>query len=115
MALAPNIALYLSENLDQVDTQRAIMGVIRAAETYAFRELGISASLWTEAQRIMGIWQATLAIMIVAAKDPDYFSRTPAHYFVGMVEKSQTGNPTFGPVNLGPPHPFRQSKRKSVN
>jgi hypothetical protein len=27
----------------------------------------------------------------VAAKDPDYFSRTPAHYFAAMVERAKQG------------------------
>lgn len=89
--LAPNIGLYLSEDLERVDMQRAIMGVIRAAETYAFKDLSVSKSLWAEAQRSMGLWPATLAVMVVAAKDPDYFSRTPAHYFAGMVEKAKQG------------------------
>jgi hypothetical protein len=89
--LAPNIGLYLSEDLERVDMQRAIIGVIRAAEAYAFKELSVSKSLWTEAQRSMGLWPATLAVMVVAAKDPDYFSRTAAHYFAGMVEKAKQG------------------------
>jgi len=89
--LAPNIGLYLSEDLERVDMQRSIMGVIRAAEAYAFKELSVSKSLWAEAQRSMGLWPATLAVMVVAAKDPDYFSRTPAHYFAGMVEKAKQG------------------------
>lgn len=42
-----------------------------------------------EAQQSMGLWPATPAVMVVAAKDPDYFSRTPAHYFAGMVEKAK--------------------------
>lgn len=91
IALAPSIGLYLSEDLDRVDMQRAIMGVIRAAEAYAFKELSVSRPLWGEAQRVLGLWPATLAVMLVAAKDPDYFSRTPAHYFAGMVEKAKQG------------------------
>ena len=91
VTLAPNIGLYLNEDLDRVEMQRAIMAVIRAAEAYAFKELSVSKSLWGEAQRTLGLWPATLAVMVVAAKDPDYFSRTPAHYFAGMVEKAKQG------------------------
>ena len=91
LALAPGLGMYLSEDLDRVDMPRAIMAVIRAAETYAFKELSISKPLWTEAQRALGLWPATLTVMLVAAKDPDYFSRTPAHYFAGMVERAKQG------------------------
>jgi replication initiation protein RepC len=91
VALAPAIGLYLSEDLDRADMPRAIMGVIRAAEAFAFNELAVSKSLWAEAQRTMGVWPAALAIMVVASKDPNYFSRTPAHYFAGMVEKAKQG------------------------
>jgi replication initiation protein RepC len=91
VALAPGLGAYLNEDLDRADMQRAIMGVIGAAETYAFQELSISKPLWAEAQRVLGLWPATLAVMLVAAKDPDYFSRTPAHYFAGMVEKAKQG------------------------
>jgi replication initiation protein RepC len=91
VALAPGLATYLSEDLDRVDMQRAILGVIRATETFAFKELSISKPLWAEAQRVLGLWPATLAVMLVAAKDPDYFSRTPAHYFAGMIERAKQG------------------------
>jgi hypothetical protein len=40
---------------------------------------------------VMGLWPAALAVMVVSAKDPDYFSRTPAHYFAGMVAKAKNG------------------------
>jgi replication initiation protein RepC len=91
ITLAPAIGMYLSEDLDRVDMQRAIMGVVRAAEAVAFKELSISKPLWAEAQRVLGLWPATLAVMLVAAKDPNYFSRTPGHYFAGMVEKAKQG------------------------
>ena len=89
--LAPAIAAYLGENLDRVDMQRAIWAVIQAAESCAFRELSVSKSLWADAQKAMGLWPAALAVMVVSAKDPDYFSRTPAHYFAGMVAKAKNG------------------------
>jgi replication initiation protein RepC len=89
--LAPALASFLSEDLERIDMQRAIGAVIRAAEACAFKELGVSRPLWADAQQVMGLWPATLAVMVVAAKDPDYFSRTPAHYFAGMVEKARQG------------------------
>ena len=89
--LAPAIAAYLGENLDRVDMQRAIWAVTQAAESCAFRELSVSKSLWADAQKAMGLWPAALAVMVVSAKDPDYFSRTPAHYFAGMVAKAKNG------------------------
>jgi replication initiation protein RepC len=89
--LAPALRLFLSEDLERIDMQRAIGAVIRAAEACAFQDLGISRPLWADAQQVMGLWPATLAVMLVAAKDPDYFSRTPAHYFAGMVEKARLG------------------------
>lgn len=89
--LAPALGTYVSEDLDRVDMQRAIWAVIRAAESCAFRDLSVSKSLWADAQKVMGLWPAALAVMVVAAKDPDYFSRTPAHYFAGMVAKAKNG------------------------
>ena len=89
--LAPALRTYVSEDLDRVDMQRAIWAIIHAAESCAFRELSVSKSLWAEAQKVMGLWPAALAVMVVSAKDPDYFSRTPAHYFAGMVAKAKNG------------------------
>ena len=89
--LAPALATYISEDLDRVEMQRAIWAVIQAAESCAFRELSVSKSLWADAQKVMGLWPAALAVMVVAAKDPEYFSRTPAHYFAGMVAKAKNG------------------------
>jgi replication initiation protein RepC len=89
--LAPALGAYVNEDLDRVDMQRAIWAVIQAAESCAFRELSVSKSLWADAQKVMGLWPAALAVMVVAAKDPDYFSRTPAHYFAGMVGKAKNG------------------------
>jgi hypothetical protein len=64
---------------------------IQAAESCAFRELSVSKSLWADAQKVMGLWPAALAVMVVSAKEPEYFSRTPAHYFAGMVAKAKNG------------------------
>ena len=90
--LAPMLRTYLNEDLDRLDDQRAIMAVMRAAEECAYQGLGVSRSLWKEAQQVMGVWPATLAVMLVAAKDPDHFTRTAAHYFAGMVAKAKQGS-----------------------
>lgn len=92
LALAPGMGRYVSEDLERIDLERQIWAVMRAAEACAFNELSVSKSLWAEAQRVLGLWPATLAVMLVAAKDPNYFSRTPAHYFAGMVEKAKQGS-----------------------
>jgi len=90
--LAPMLRSYLNEDLDRIDDRRAIMAVMRAAEACAYQGLGVSQSLWREAQQVMGMWPATLAVMLVAAKDPDHFTRTAAHYFAGMVAKAKQGD-----------------------
>ena len=92
LRLAPTLRTYLNEDLDRLDDQRAIMAVIRAAQACAFQALGVSPSLWREANQVMGVWEATLAVMLVAAKDPDHFTRTAAHYFAGMVAKAKQGS-----------------------
>ena len=89
--LAPMLRSYLNEDLDRIDDQRAIMAVMRAAEACAYHSLGVSRPLWIEAQQVMGLWPATLALMVVAAKDPDHFTRTAAHYFAGIVAKAKQG------------------------
>ena len=89
--LAPMLRTYLNEDLDRLDDRRAIMAVMRAAEECAYQGLGVSRPLWKEAQQVMGMWPATLAVMLVAAKDPEHFTRTAAHYFAGMVAKAKQG------------------------
>jgi len=89
--LAPALRSYLSRDLERCDMSGAIDVVIRAAESYALNGMGISKVMWQQAADHLGVWGATLAVMLVAAKDPDYFSRTPAHYFAGMVEKAKQG------------------------
>lgn len=89
--LAPILATYLGADLERADMQRAVWAVMQAAESCAFRELSVSKSLWADAQKVMGLWPATLAVMVVASKNPEYFSRTPAHYFAGMVAKAKNG------------------------
>lgn len=89
--MAPALTSYLSRDLDKCDMSGAIDTVMRAAEAFATNSLGISRSLWAQAVDCLGVWGATLAVMVVAAKDPEYFSRTPAHYFAGMVAKAKGG------------------------
>ena len=86
--LAPVIATYMGRPLEGLDDRRAIETVMRGAEICAFQHLGLSKSLWLEAQMVLGVWGAVLAVMVVASKDPEHFSRTPAHYFARMVEKA---------------------------
>jgi len=91
VSLAPVLGRYLNQDLERLDMERAVVAVLSAAEACAFKELGVSKSLWQEAQGEMGLWPAALAVMLVAAREPDYFSRTPAHYFAGMVAKAKGG------------------------
>ena len=44
--------------------------VIQPAESCAFRELSVSKSLWADAQKVMGLWPAALAVMVVSATPP---------------------------------------------
>lgn len=89
--LAPALRGYLGRDLERCDMNGAIDVVIRAAESYAMNGMGISRATWQQAAEYLGIWGATLAVMVVASKDPDYFSRTPAHYFAGMVARAKDG------------------------
>ncbi len=89
--LAPVIATYLGRPLEGLDDRRAIETILRAAEDCAAQNIGVSKSLWREAQTVLGLWGAVLAVTVVASKDPEHFSRTPAHYFAGMIERAKQG------------------------
>jgi replication initiation protein RepC len=89
--LAPVIATYLGRPLEGLDDRRAIETILRAAEDCAAQNIGVSNSLWREAQTVLGLWGAVLALTVVASKDPEHFSRTPAHYFAGMIERAKQG------------------------
>lgn len=92
LRLAPALTSYLSRDLDRCDMPGAINVVVRAAEAFAGNSLGVSRPLWNEAVEQLGVWGASLAVMVVAAKDADYFSRTPAHYFSGMIARAKEGS-----------------------
>ena len=91
LELAPVMATYLGRPLEGLDDRRAIETIMRAAEFCAFQHLGVSKSLWRDAGAVLGVWGAVLAVMVVASKDPEHFSRTPAHYFAGMIERAKAG------------------------
>ena len=89
--VARRMATYLGRPLEGLDDRRAIETIMRAAEFCAFQHLGVSKSLWRDAGAVLGVWGAVLAVMVVASKDPEHFSRTPAHYFAGMIERAKAG------------------------
>ncbi len=81
--LSPRMGVYLRANPNWQD-------VVEAADALR-RELDISHSLWAEACQALGREMASIAVAIVATKDPDYFTRTAGHYFHGMVERAKRG------------------------
>jgi replication initiation protein RepC len=91
LRLAPAIARYLNRPIDNLPDAQAIEPVLQAAEICAFQRLGVSKPLWREAQQTLNVWGAVLAVMVVSAKDEEHFTRTPAHYFAGMIERAKTG------------------------
>jgi replication initiation protein RepC len=93
LTMAPVLDSYLARPIDGLDPSAAIQHVMRAAYAYATDTKGLSASpsLWDQANQVLGPWGAVLAVMVVASKDPDYFTRSPAHYFAGMVERAKRG------------------------
>ena len=58
---------------------------------YLRSSLGVSASLWGEACRIMGRDQAALALAIVSTKVESHFTSGAGGYFAGMVRKAERG------------------------
>jgi replication initiation protein RepC len=83
--LAPRLAVYVfSSSPDWRD-------IVDAAGTGLRAELGVSASLWGEACRIMGREQAAVALAIVSTKPAAYFTRGAGGYFAGMVRKAERG------------------------
>jgi replication initiation protein RepC len=83
--LAPKLArCILRENPTWTD-------IVEAAATYLRPELGVSASLWGEACRIMGRDTAAMALAIVSTKQDGHFRSGPGGYFAGMVRKAQKG------------------------
>jgi replication initiation protein RepC len=65
--------------------------IVQAAEKYLRPSLGISATLWGEACRVMGRDQAALALAIVSTKADSHFTSGAGGYFAGMVRKAGRG------------------------
>jgi replication initiation protein RepC len=93
LTMAPVLERYLARPIEGLEPAAAIQHVMRAAYAYATDTMGLAASpsLWEQANQVLGPWGAVLAVMVIAAKDPDYFTRSPAHYFAGMVERAKRG------------------------
>jgi len=93
LAMAPVLERYLARPIEGLEPTAAIQHVMRAAYAYATDTNGLSASpsLWDQANQVLGPWGSVLAVMVIAAKDRDYFTRSPAHYFAGMVERAKRG------------------------
>ena len=65
--------------------------IVDAAGGPLRHELGISASLWSDACRVMGREGAALALAIVSTKPAEHFARSAGGYFSGMVRKAEKG------------------------
>jgi replication initiation protein RepC len=65
--------------------------IVDAAGMGLRAELGVSASLWGEACRVMGREQAAVALAIVSTKPEAHFTRGAGGYFAGMVRKAERG------------------------
>jgi replication initiation protein RepC len=92
------LRLYPDELLTMAPRLRGYLGtdyaswrdVVEAADLLR-SELDVSRALWGEACQTLGREKAAVAIAIVSAKDPDHFTRTPAHYFHGMIARAKRG------------------------
>ena len=65
--------------------------IVDAAGGALRHELGVSATLWGEACRVMGREGAALALAILSAKPAAHFTRGPGGYFGGMVRRAEKG------------------------
>ena len=54
-------------------------------------DLGVSKSLWGDACLTMGRELAAVALAVVSTKDEEHFRTSPGGYFLGMVDKTKTG------------------------
>jgi replication initiation protein RepC len=66
--------------------------IFNAIGTSLRAALGVSASVWIEACRVLGPEEAAIALALVAARPPDHFRTTPEAYFCGMVGKARNGD-----------------------
>lgn len=89
----PEQLLELFPRLEQYITTRepGWTDIVDAAGGALRHELGVSASLWGEACRVMGREGAALALAIVSTKADGYFTRGPGGYFGGMVRRAEKG------------------------
>ena len=89
----PEQLLELFPRLEQYVTARdpGWADIVDAAGGALRHELGVSATLWGEACRVMGREGATLALAIVSTKPTAYFTRGPGGYFGGMVRRAEKG------------------------
>jgi len=65
--------------------------IVDAAGQGLRTELGISASLWGEACRVMSREAAALALAVVSTKPAGHFTSGAGGYFAGMVRKFEKG------------------------
>jgi replication initiation protein RepC len=101
--LAPRLGGYLR------DRNPKWSDIVDAADSLR-HELDVSRQLWGEACQTMGREMAAIAIAIVSAKDPEYFTRTAGHYFHGMVERAKRGELHLDRTVWG----LRSGKREKV-
>ncbi len=82
--LAPRLKPYLRTSAP------AWPDIIEAAD-WLRHDLGVSKPLWGEACIAMGREKAAIALAIVSARPPEYFTATPGGYFHGMVNRAKAG------------------------
>ncbi len=89
----PEQLLELFPRLEQYVTARepGWPEIVDAAGGALRHELGVSATLWGEACRVMGREGASLALAIVSTKADGFFTRGPGGYFGGMVRRAEKG------------------------
>ena len=85
LELFPRLGQYI------VAREPAWPDIVNAAGGALRQDLGISASLWAEACRVMGREAASIALAIVSSKEESYFTRGPGGYFGGMVRRAEKG------------------------
>lgn len=89
----PEQLLELFPRLEQYITARepGWADIVDAAGGALRHELGVSATLWGEACRVMGREGAALALAIVSTKAEGFFTHGPGGYFGGMVRRAEKG------------------------
>ena len=85
LELMPRLGAYIA------DQEPSWSEITEAAYSGLRLELGVSASLWAEACRVMGREGAALALAIVSTKPDSFFTKGAGGYFGGMVRKAEKG------------------------